>query len=53
MDDSNRPLALPNGSVYSTRAIKELLTRPQDGKVVCPRTGDAFAASEVQTVYII
>lgn len=52
MDESNRPLVLPNGHVYSTRAIKELLTRA-DGKVVCPRTGDTFPASEVQTIYII
>lgn len=52
MDEHNPPLALPNGHVYSTRALRDFMTRP-DGKVVCPRTGDTFSVTEVRSIYII
>jgi macrophage erythroblast attacher len=47
----NPPVALPNGRVYSHRAVRQLLSR--NGVVTCPATGETFALSEAQPIYII
>ncbi|VDD80644.1 unnamed protein product [Mesocestoides corti] len=51
MNDDNPPMALPNGYVYSQRAIMDL-TGP-DGKVTCPRSGETFGAGEAKRVFIL
>ncbi|XP_057981823.1 protein MAEA homolog [Malania oleifera] len=38
MDTDNPPLVLPNGYVYSTKALEEM-AKKNNGKVTCPRTG--------------
>lgn len=67
MDHENPPVALPNGRVYSRRAVQELLTvqgsaaeEGEDGarggqgpRVRCPRTGETFPLSQARTIFII
>ncbi|XP_077215234.1 lisH/CRA/RING-U-box domains-containing protein [Tasmannia lanceolata] len=38
MDTENPPLVLPNGYVYSTKALEQM-AKKNDGKITCPRTG--------------
>ncbi|KAF9676755.1 hypothetical protein SADUNF_Sadunf08G0035900 [Salix dunnii] len=38
MDTENPPQVLPNGYVYSTKALEEMAKR-NGGKITCPRTG--------------
>ncbi|CAI9759858.1 unnamed protein product [Fraxinus pennsylvanica] len=38
MDTENPPLVLPNGYVYSTKALEDM-SRKNNGKITCPRTG--------------
>lgn len=52
MDDDNPPIALPNGHVYSTRAIGEIVANHAGDDIVCPRTGEVFSRSELRKVYI-
>jgi hypothetical protein len=51
MDEHNPPVCLPNGNVYSTKAIEAATSA--DGLVVCGRTGEVFARTELQTVYVL
>ncbi|KAG2730081.1 hypothetical protein I3843_01G271200 [Carya illinoinensis] len=38
MDTENPPQVLPNGYVYSTKALEEM-AKKNNGKITCPRTG--------------
>ncbi|XP_024383272.1 protein MAEA homolog [Physcomitrium patens] len=51
MNDNNPPLVLPNGYVYSTKAMEQMAMRNQ-GKIVCPRTGAVYNFSELAKAYI-
>ncbi|XP_059628213.1 protein MAEA homolog [Cornus florida] len=51
MDTENPPLVLPNGYVYSTKALEEM-AKKNNGKITCPRTGSVFNYSEVIKAYI-
>ncbi|KAI9387705.1 hypothetical protein POPTR_010G213950v4 [Populus trichocarpa] len=51
MDTENPPLVLPNGYVYSTKALEEMAKR-NDGKVTCPRTSLVCNYSELVKAYI-
>ncbi|XP_058182396.1 protein MAEA homolog [Rhododendron vialii] len=51
MDTENPPLVLPNGYVYSTKALEEM-AKKNNGKITCPRTGLVFNYSEVVKAYI-
>ncbi|KAL4556813.1 hypothetical protein LXL04_034976 [Taraxacum kok-saghyz] len=51
MDTENPPLVLPNGYVYSTKAVEEMANN-NDGKITCPRTGLVCQYSEVRKAYI-
>lgn len=56
MDGANPPMVLPNGRVYSQRAIREHLLSVDEGgevRVTCPRTGDSFAPSEVKNIFVV
>ncbi|KAL7060815.1 hypothetical protein AAHC03_09678 [Spirometra sp. Aus1] len=51
MNEENPPMALPNGYVYSEKAISELAT--SDGMITCPRSGETFPVSSAQRVFIL
>lgn len=51
MDTENPPLVLPNGYVYSTKALEEM-AKKNNGKITCPRTGLVCNYSEVVKAYI-
>lgn len=51
MDEDNPPQVLPNGYVYSTKALEEM-ARLNNGKITCPRTGDVCNLSELSKAYI-
>ncbi|XP_043700596.1 protein MAEA homolog [Telopea speciosissima] len=51
MDTENPPLVLPNGYVYSTKALEEM-ARKNNGKVTCPRTGLVCKYSELVKAFI-
>ena len=54
MDENNRPMALPNGSVYSSNALKAMAAASEPGGVVtCMRTGESFNIGELRSVFII
>ena len=53
MDDAgNSPIVLPNGHVYSSKAVQEI-TEINGGVVVCPQTGARYEPSELQKAYIV
>ena len=47
----NPPAALPNGYVYSQRALAAMAAA-NGGRITCPRTGFTCDASELRRVYI-
>ncbi|KAF8605818.1 hypothetical protein BDV93DRAFT_521181 [Ceratobasidium sp. AG-I] len=51
MDEDNPPLCLPNGQVYSQKALKDQAIR-NGGQVTCPKTGEVFAYGQVRKMYI-
>jgi len=52
MNDANPPMVLPNGYVYSARAV-ESITAANGGRMVCPRTGNVYAADELRRAFIV
>ncbi|KAG6524835.1 hypothetical protein ZIOFF_014779 [Zingiber officinale] len=51
MDHENPPLVLPNGHVYSTKALEEM-SRQNDGRITCPRTGEVCNFTELVKAFI-
>ncbi|OIT30426.1 PREDICTED: macrophage erythroblast attacher [Nicotiana attenuata] len=51
MDTENPPLVLPNGYVYSTKALEEMAKR-NDGRITCPRTGFTCNYTQLVKAYI-
>lgn len=51
MDTENPPLVLPNGYVYSTKALEEM-SKKNDGRITCPRTGLTCNYTELVKAYI-
>ena len=51
MDGDNPPVALPNGQVYSRKAVNDVIS--SNGVVTCPQTGETFPASQAQSIFII
>ncbi|EPS71206.1 hypothetical protein M569_03553, partial [Genlisea aurea] len=51
MDSENPPLVLPNGYVYSSKALEEMAKR-NENKITCPRTGSTYQFSELVRAYI-
>ncbi|KAK1396344.1 Macrophage erythroblast attacher [Heracleum sosnowskyi] len=51
MDTENPPLVLPNGYVYSTKALEEMASK-NNGNITCPRTGSVCDYSEVVKAFI-
>ncbi len=52
MSDANPPMVLPNGYVYSQRALEQLVAE-HDGRIVCPRTGSSFMLEEARRAFIV
>ena len=50
MDSSNPPLALPNGQVYSEKAVNEQVKA--NGRFVCPITNEEYKLEECKKVFI-
>lgn len=53
MDETNPPMALPNGHVYSRRALEEIAAKRGDDRVVCPTTGKEFPLSSLSRVFVM
>lgn len=51
MDADNAPMVLPNGYIYSQRAL-EKMAESNGGFVLCPRTNCKFRLSEARKCYI-
>ncbi|RXH94351.1 hypothetical protein DVH24_024035 [Malus domestica] len=51
MDTENPPQVLPNGYVYSSKALEEM-ARKNDGKITCPRTGFICNYTDLVKAYI-
>ncbi|KAF6146823.1 hypothetical protein GIB67_018476 [Kingdonia uniflora] len=51
MDTENPPLVLPNGYVYSTKALEEM-AKKNDGIITCPRSGLVCNFSELVKAFI-
>ncbi|KAL6503636.1 hypothetical protein OROGR_025559 [Orobanche gracilis] len=51
MDTENPPLVLPNGYVYSNKALKDMANQ-NHGKITCPRTGLVCDFTEAVKAYI-
>lgn len=52
MDEHNPPLMLPNGMVYSKKALTRM-AELDGGRVTCPRTQTRFQLAECRNVYIV
>lgn len=52
MTDANPPMVLPNGYVYSQKALEQVAAR-NGGKIVCPRTGSVYSCDEARRAYIV
>ncbi|KAJ9684075.1 hypothetical protein PVL29_016526 [Vitis rotundifolia] len=51
MDTENPPMVLPNGYVYSTKALEEM-AKKNGGQITCPRTGFICNSSALVKAYI-
>lgn len=51
MDENNPPLVLPNGNVYSTKALQEI-AKNNGGKVTDPRTGQLYDLSLAKKAFL-
>jgi len=51
MNEDNPPMVLPNGFVYSKKAILDIASR-NGGKMVCPQTNAVFRLDEMKKAYI-
>lgn len=52
MNEHDPPVVLPNGRMYATSTVK-MLTSEDGSRVLCPRTGEVFPASEVRKAYVV
>lgn len=51
MNENNPPMLLPNGYVYSLKALEEIAVM-SNGYVTCPRSGERFRFAEAKKVFI-
>jgi macrophage erythroblast attacher len=52
MTDANPPMVLPNGYVYSQKAVN-LIAGKNNGRIVCPHTGAEFGYDEARRAFIV
>ncbi|KAG1678956.1 hypothetical protein FOA52_013019 [Chlamydomonas sp. UWO 241] len=53
MNDANPPMVLPNGYVYSARAVERLLEAGGGAKLTCPITKTEHSADELRRAFIV
>ncbi|GBF92095.1 hypothetical protein Rsub_04442 [Raphidocelis subcapitata] len=53
MSDANPAMVLPNGYVYSRKAVEALAAAHGGGRVTCPKTGDTFGVDELRRAFIV
>jgi macrophage erythroblast attacher len=51
MREDNPPLVLPNGYVYSQKAMQDM-SKVNDGNILCPRSGATFHYSTLRKAFI-
>jgi len=51
MDEHNPPVSLPNGQVYSEKALK-LMSEKDNGKIICPTTKTEYTLQDLKKIYI-
>jgi len=51
MNEDNPPMVLPNGFVYSKKAVYEITAR-NGGKMICPQTNAVFRLDELKKAFI-
>ncbi|XP_057522677.1 protein MAEA homolog [Amaranthus tricolor] len=51
MDTENPPMVLPNGYVYSTKALEDMALK-NNGKITCPRTGAVCNYTDLAKAFI-
>jgi macrophage erythroblast attacher len=51
MDEHNVPMVLPNGYVYSERALQEMAAAT-GGRIICPKTGLVCEYNELRRAYV-
>ncbi|EFJ07304.1 hypothetical protein SELMODRAFT_133748 [Selaginella moellendorffii] len=51
MDEDNPPMVLPNGYVYSTKAL-QTMSDQNNGLVTCPRTNEVFALATATRAFV-
>jgi len=51
MNEDNPPLVLPNGHVYSKKALSEM-AKLNNGRVTCPQTNAVYNFEELKKVFI-
>ncbi|KAI9348102.1 CTLH/CRA C-terminal to lish motif domain-containing protein [Obelidium mucronatum] len=52
MNEDNPPMVLPNGYVYSLKALEEMSLK-HDGMLTCPRTSQQFHVSKMRKAFAI
>ncbi|KAI8925525.1 CTLH/CRA C-terminal to lish motif domain-containing protein [Entophlyctis helioformis] len=52
MDANNPPLALPNGQIYSTSALRDMASM-NNGMVRCPATGSVFKLTDARKAFMV
>ena len=52
MNEANPPMVLPNGYVYSSKAV-QLIMAENGGKMVCPKTKSVYQSDELRRAYIV
>jgi len=53
MSDANPPMVLPNGCVYSKRAVEQLTAAHGGGRLQCPKTGATCGVDELRRAFIV
>jgi len=51
MDEHNPPVALPNGQVYSEKALKRMAEK-DNGRIICPATKSEYTLQDLKKIYI-
>lgn len=52
LNENNVPMMLPNGNVYGEQALLKM-SKENEGQIVCPRTKEIYAYSELEKVYVM
>ena len=51
MDEHNPPIMLPNGEIYSQKAILEMCEK-NNGVLTCPQTNEVFKMDQITKIFL-